>query len=241
MFPFYLQMSHLKLPPYQKPQRNSSYAGFPSVQRKSPQPQVTSFDDSFKLLVTAPLNNLTGMAMIPNDKIPSGYAPMEHQVAGHTFQVGADEIGMLTSADDQSILKPGGSAMCAAREIKFYEQLQSTTDPDIVDLRQFTAEYRGVVTLSVGNKTVKFIKLRDLSHGMLEPCVIDLKMGRRTWDPMATAEKRKTEEEKYSQCKTTVGFCIPGFQTFHIASEKYKKFGKEYGKKLDESSVMEGQ
>lgn len=45
---------------------------------------------------------------------------------------------------------------------------------------------------------------------------------------------------KYVKCKESVGFCIPGFQTFHIASGNYKKFGKEYGKKLDENSIVEG-
>lgn len=71
--------------------------------------------------------------------------------------------------------------------------------------------------------------------------VIDLKMGVRTWDPMATQEKKQAEDGKYKQCKGTVGFCIPGFQTFHIASGNYKKFGKEYGKKLNENTLVDGE
>lgn len=164
---------------------------------------------------------------------------MDHQVAGHTFHVGTDEIGMLKSNDDGSVLKPSGSPMCAAREIKFYEQLLTTTDKDILPLREFTAEYRGTQTLTLGTKTVNFIKLRDLTHGMLEPCAIDMKIGRRTWDPLATDAKRSAEDSKYVNCKNTLGFCIPGFQTFHIESGNYKKFGKEYGKKLNENTVKD--
>lgn len=77
---------------------------------------------------------------------------------------------------------------------------------------------------------------------MQEPCIIDLKMGRRTWDPLASAEKKNAEDGKYVNCKTTVGFCVPGFQTFHIANDGvYKKYGKEYGKKLNENTVKDGE
>lgn len=250
-------MSHLKLPsqlpPYQKQQRRS-YAGFPnspSSPQTTPSPTST-FATSFQLVVTAPTSSITNSsnnnisssnsfaAMSANQKIPNGFTSMDHQVAGHTFQVGTDEIGMLKSVDDGSVLKPAGSPMCAAREIKFYEQLLTTADKDILPLRDFTAEYRGTQTLNVGTKTINFIKLRDLTHGMLEPCVIDIKMGKRTWDPLATEQKREAEEGKYQMCKNTVNFCIPGFQTFHIASGNYKKFGKEYGKKLNENTVKDG-
>lgn len=235
-------MSHLKLPllpPYQKQQRKS-YAGSRSLQ-STPSP-TSNFATSFQLIVTAPTTSLNSNKMSTVDeKIPDGFVTMDHQVAGHTFIVGTDEIGMLKSIDDGSVLKPAGSPMCAAREIKFYEQLLTTTDKDILPLRDFTAEYRGTQTLAVGSKTVNFIKLRDLTHDMLEPCVVDIKMGRRTWDPLATEQKREAEESKYVDCKTTVGFCIPGLQTYHIASGIYKKYGKEYGKKLNQNTIKDGE
>ena len=76
---------------------------------------------------------------------------------------------------------------------------------------------------------------------MLEPCVIDLKMGGRTWDPLASEEKREAEDGKYVKCKSSVGFCVPGFQTYNIASGTFKKFGKEYGKKLNEETIKDGE
>lgn len=186
-------MSNLKLPPYQKSQRKS-YAGYSATdQKRSPS---SNFANSFQLLVTAPTSSLNSSSMTSSDKIPDGYTIMKYQVAGHTFQVGTDEIGLLKSVDDGSILKPGGSPMCAAREIKFYEQLLTTTDLNLQPLKEFTSEFRGTQTLNIGQKTVRFIKLQDLTHGMLEPCVIDLKMGRRTWDPMATEEKKQAEDGK---------------------------------------------
>lgn len=234
-------MSQLKLPPYQKSSQRKSYAGYSSSQNKiSPSSQPSTFTSSFQLLTTSSISNLPGMTT-SNDKLPDGYLYMDHQVAGHTFQVGTDEIGMLKSVDDGSVLKPGGSPMCASREIKFYETLMTTTDPNILPLKDFTSEYRGTQTLNVGTKTIKFIRLRDLTYSMLEPCVIDLKMGTRTWDPMATQEKKMAEDSKYKDCKETVGFCIPGFQTFHVSTGVYKKFGKDYGKKLNQNTVKDGE
>lgn len=74
---------------------------------------------------------------------------------------------------------------------------------------------------------------------MYEPCIIDIKIGKRTWDPLASAEKMLTEEEKYQACKQTVGFCIPGFQVYDIKSGRIKRYGKEYGKKLNQETVKE--
>jgi hypothetical protein len=98
-------MSHLKLPPYQKSSSRKSYAGFPSSQSASAQ---SNFSTSFNLVVTAPTSSNVSGAKMASDKIPNGYVSMDHQVAGHTFQVGTEEIGMLKSVDDGSVLKPGG-------------------------------------------------------------------------------------------------------------------------------------
>lgn len=235
-------MSNLRLPPYQSQRsQRRSYVGFPSVSSAHTQSSST-FHTSFQLLVTAPTGNVTNTTtMAVNEKIPSGYIMMDHQVAGHTFQVAGDEIGMLKSIEDASVLKPGGSPMCAAREVKFYEQLLTTTDPTILQLRDFVPEYRGTQQLPVGSKTVNFIKMKDLTQSMLEPCIIDLKMGRRTWDPLASEQKREMEDNKYQDCKNTIGFCVPGFQTYHIASGTFKKFGKEYGKKLNQNTIKDGE
>jgi hypothetical protein len=96
-------MSHLKLPPYQKSQRRS-YAGFPSSQSTA----QSNFSTSFQLVVTAPTANNTSGPKMANDKIPVGYTPMDHHVAGHKFHVGSEEIGMLKYSEDGSVLKPGG-------------------------------------------------------------------------------------------------------------------------------------
>ncbi|XP_029717201.2 inositol polyphosphate multikinase isoform X2 [Aedes albopictus] len=172
--------------------------------------------------------------------LPEGLQPMDDQVAGHAFFDTADSVGLLKSSDDASILKPAGKLLCGLREIKFYEQIQAaTTEPDLVPLRDIIPQYLGHMKLPVAGKTYEFIKLSDLTHGMLEPCIMDVKIGCRTWDPQASEEKRKAEESKYQACKQNLGFCIPGFQVYSIANGRRMRYGKDYGKKLTEVTVKD--
>lgn len=149
---------------------------------------------------------------------------------------------MLKDQHDGSVLKAAVKPICGAREIKFYECLAdgNSNDANIQAIRKFVPEYRGTVKMSFRGKSIDFIKLHDITHDMSEPCVMDIKIGKRTWDPLATPDKIQAEEQKYEMCKQNLGFCIPGFQVYDIKSGRCKRFGKEYGKKLDQNSVKEG-
>lgn len=174
-------MRKFKLPAYQR-----------SKKRISPQiSPISPFSYSYSIPFS------TGMTSLPLDQLPSGCFVLENQVAGHTFQVGTDEVGMLKSPDDASVLKPGGKKACETREINFYEQMQNETDPDIMQLKEFIPEYRGTKELLIGNRKLKFIKLVDLTFDMAEPCIIDIKMGKRTWDPLANDQKREAESVSF--------------------------------------------
>ncbi|XP_031627181.1 inositol polyphosphate multikinase isoform X2 [Contarinia nasturtii] len=172
--------------------------------------------------------------------LPRGTELLENQVAGHTFQIGTDEIGMLKDQQDGSVLKAAVKPICGLREIKFYEELmRDSTEPSIEHLRKLVPEYRGTVKMSFRGKVIDFIKLADITHDMDEPCVMDIKIGKRTWDPEATKEKILAEEQKYEACKQNLGICIPGFQVYDIKTDRIRRFGKEYGKKLDQNTVKD--
>jgi inositol-polyphosphate multikinase len=69
---------------------------------------------------------------------------------------------------------------------------------------------------------------------------MDVKIGKRTWDPLASTAKREAEDSKYKSCKENLGLCIPGFQVYSISSGKVKRYGKEYGKKLNPETIKDG-
>lgn len=148
---------------------------------------------------------------------------------------------MLRDRRNGSVLKGAAKPICGKREIQFYEGLRhNISNSSMMMLRELVPEYRGSIQIHFRGKLIEFIKLADLTHDMTEPCIMDIKIGERTWDPLATPDKIKAEEQKYAECKKTFGFCIPGFQVYDIKSSRVKRFGKEYGKKLSAEKVNDG-
>ncbi|KAM0726784.1 Inositol polyphosphate multikinase [Formica fusca] len=175
----------------------------------------------------------------PGCMFPDGLNPLKCQMAGHPFDGDRHTIGMLVCRRTGHVLKPATKVILGEREIAFYDNLKNSHDPTIVQLKKFVPCYFGTTELRIFNKRTKFLKLRDITEGMAEPCVMDIKIGRRTWDPLATPEKRATEELKYAESKRAYGFCITGFQVYCLSTGRLKKFDRDYGKKLDAKGVVE--
>ncbi|GLV34456.1 Inositol phosphate kinase 2 [Carabus blaptoides fortunei] len=170
--------------------------------------------------------------------LPDDTVPLENQVAGHMFEHGKSSIGMLKHKDE-FILKPITKPMCGERETRFYAELQTSKDPILQQLKQFVPAYHGTKTIAIGGKDVTCLVLDNITKGLKEPCIIDIKIGKRTWDPLATNDKIQNETTKYMESKRDAGFSIPGFQVRNIRDGKLYKYGKDYGKKLNGNSVKE--
>lgn len=176
-----------------------------------------------------PRNKLTMNQNQP--QLPKGICVLETQVAGHLFTNNTAALGMLKDETIGCVLKPFGKPECGARELSFYESLQNTNDPQLKKLQNFIPKFYKKIRLEVNGKDHTFFQLEDLTHGMQQPCIMDIKVGKRTWDPLASPHKCKVEEEKYARCKQVLGICLPGFQVY--TENGYKKFDRDYGKKLD--------
>ncbi|KAK0179748.1 hypothetical protein PV327_005470 [Microctonus hyperodae] len=171
-------------------------------------------------------------------QLPNGILRLETQVAGHPFDPMKNTTGMLRCCNG-CILKPGEKEILQEREIMFYEKIQSSDDSIFSELSNFTPKYYGTVEFNIMNEQVKFLKLQDITDGMMEPCVMDIKIGKRTWDPLADSEKREKEMKKYAESKEAFGFCIPGFQVYNLTTGNLTKYNKDYGKKLNAKTVIE--
>ncbi|KAM3957525.1 inositol phosphate kinase 2 [Aphomia sociella] len=161
----------------------------------------------------------------------------DRQVAGHTATKDTKYLGLL-QCNDGTILKPILKE-AQKREVEFYERLSKSTDPDLVEMRKFVPRYYGCKKVTYNGHEQEYIILEDLTKKMLEPCIMDIKIGKRTWDPLATEEKIKSEQMKYARCKQEFGFCIPGFQVYRVSTGRLHKYDKEYGKKLHGDMVRE--
>ncbi|KAL9874094.1 inositol polyphosphate multikinase [Glossina fuscipes] len=171
--------------------------------------------------------------------LPKGFCLLETQVAGHTFSSDAKALGMLKNEILGCVLKPMGKPECGERELAFYECVTDSNDPILNKVRSLIPKFYEKIKLRVNTMDHTFLKLEDLTHCIKKPCIMDIKIGKRTWDPLATAEKRDIEEKKYVQCKQKLGLCLPGFQVYSktplTQEEVLLRYGKDYGRQLNDS------
>ncbi|XP_011302409.1 inositol polyphosphate multikinase [Fopius arisanus] len=170
--------------------------------------------------------------------LPSGMRWLASQVAGHHSDLTKNRISMIET-DNGCVLKAGQREDLQLREVSFYENIKNSNESLYNELSMLTPKYYGTRELELGERRIEFIILEDMTVGMTEPCVMDVKIGERTWDPLATREKRAAEEMKYVDSKKAYGFCIPGFQVYDLSTRNLRKFGKDYGKTLNKDTIVD--
>lgn len=124
-------------------------------------------------------------------------------------------IGMLKHKDGH-ILKPLLKPIQAKTEIEFYEGI--ATSPHAA-LLSFVPKFYGTGSINLQSfskqtfftDSIKFVRkkqtasyfvylegevliLEDVAAGFEKPCIMDIKIGRQTWDPFALPSKRESEE-----------------------------------------------
>jgi len=98
----------------------------------------------------------------------------------------------------QGVSSGGGQRMRGELEAEFYAKVHAMSHP----LTALMPRFFGVQELDDGEK---YLVLEDLTCAFEEPCVLDLKMGRRSYDENASPEKVEKEKAKYPP-QEIVGF-----------------------------------
>mmetsp|Transcript_6516 Transcript_6516/g.9858 ORF Transcript_6516/g.9858 Transcript_6516/m.9858 type:complete len:479 (-) Transcript_6516:74-1510(-) len=117
-------------------------------------------------------------------------------------------------------------------------------------LSTFTAEYYGVIGQdlikedpTVGSVPLvseissnSYLLLADATVNFSKPCAIDLKMGRRSYEPDATLDKQRREISKYP-LQAVFGFRIVGMRVYDPSHPEadhlgFRKFEKSFGRSL---------
>ena len=156
----------------------------------------------------------------------------EHQVAGHKNHV-------LIKHKDM-VLKPMNKKTLFLRELKFYESVASSKLHSTHFPYQFLPPYYGVILGENGcGKRIPFLALEDVSRNYKNPCIIDIKMGRETFEPTAPLDKKMREKIKYRH-QELIGFRICGFKVFDGLSHSYHCVGKKFGRSLTPELVEHG-
>ncbi|XP_060080444.1 inositol polyphosphate multikinase-like [Ylistrum balloti] len=169
--------------------------------------------------------------------LPLGTKPLANQVAGHKYGEGKTKLGCLQH-EDGTVLKPVQGPPRGQREMDFYTTAfdENCSNKTLFNLRQFIPKFSGIVQCT-DNPNVSYLKLENLMHHLSKPSVIDIKMGKRTYDPEAPPEKIALEVAKFPPV-LKLGYQLSGMQVFDPELNKTVKYDKYYCKRLFEDTMV---
>lgn len=165
--------------------------------------------------------------------------PLPTQIAGHGSE--GDGQRAILKREDGKLLKPVQPPPKGPREAKFYLDINASKDPIDILIRQHIPKFFGIEQVGFTNGitvTEDFLVLEDVTEGLELPCIMDVKIGAKTWGPDATQKKITQESAKYIGTKIPFGFSITGMLVHSFQDpEKFKKFDKNFGKNLKTADV----
>ncbi|PAA66778.1 hypothetical protein BOX15_Mlig010127g1 [Macrostomum lignano] len=198
--------------------------------------------------------------------LPANVVRYEHQVAGHGCSTPSKSV--LYCQDEQCVYKPIQAPPKGNREAEFYEAVFANapvgSDPGserrrnlLNGLRPFLPAFHGVYRHP--ETGARYMRLEDLLSGFARPSVMDVKMGARSYEPTASAEKRESEIAKYAY-RHEIGFFVTGLRVWRsgqldgpngfdevdggnraekAADGYYERFNKRYGKEITPDNMHE--
>jgi hypothetical protein len=152
------------------------------------------------------------------------YQPMEHQTGGHSIMNGHKRCILEEKKKKKKILYKELSK----KEIIFYEKILPNSD-----FQEFTPIYYGKVRIEdkygasgkIINK-LEYLMLENFSENFQAPCIIDIKIGKRTYSKNSNNEKILREITKHP-LQSELGYRICGMQYFDNEENKYVKLYKK--------------
>lgn len=186
-----------------------------------------------------------------------------YQVAGHSSK----GVGLPSLVDDAGhFLKPCPDDRKGAAEVDFYRRVVAARDrgaemsTSLAGFARFVPAYRGTFradaagivavagddptaaharTIAAAGQRAVFLRLEDVTAGYSRPCVVDLKIGLRTFSrtghDCAYIAKRSAHDTRSGQAE--VGFKVCGMQTWEFAG---RERGARRGERADEPERKTG-
>ncbi|XP_072786984.1 inositol polyphosphate multikinase isoform X2 [Taeniopygia guttata] len=84
-----------------------------------------------------------------------------------------------------------------------------------------------------------YLKLEDVTRKFNKPCIMDVKIGQKSYDPYASAEKIQQQVSKYPLMEE-IGFLVLGMRVYHVSSDSYETQNQHYGRSLTKETVKDG-
>ncbi|KAA8540589.1 hypothetical protein F0562_024492 [Nyssa sinensis] len=159
-----------------------------------------------------------------------------HQVAGH--QAGDGQLGPLVDGSGR-FYKPLQDNGRGDDELKFYKLFSSNTGiPD--HIRRFFPVFYGTedILASDGTGLCSHLVLQDLVSNHLNPSIMDIKIGSRTWAPEFPEDYiKKCSKKDKETTGLTLGFRISGLEIYGSEESGYWKPERELVRKFSADDV----
>nr|XP_028585469.1 inositol polyphosphate multikinase [Podarcis muralis] len=170
-------------------------------------------------------------------RLLNGCVPLSHQVAGHMY--GKDKGGILQHPDG-TVLKQLQPPPRGPRELEFYNKVYAADCEDSVflELQKYLPKYYGTWSSPTAPNDL-YLKLEDVTHRFKKPCIMDVKIGQKSYDPYASAEKIKQQVSKYPLMEE-IGFLVLGMRVYRAHSDSYETQNQHYGRGLTKETVKDG-
>uniref|UniRef100_UPI0037E73701 inositol polyphosphate multikinase n=1 Tax=Semicossyphus pulcher TaxID=241346 RepID=UPI0037E73701 len=167
----------------------------------------------------------------------NGCVPLSHQVAGHKY--GVDKVGILQHPDG-TVLKQLQPPPRGPREMQFYSMVYSEDccDPCLLELQNHLPKYYGAWS-SPDSPNDLYLKLEDVTRRFVKPCIMDVKLGQRSYDPFASQEKREQQIRKYPLMEE-IGFLVLGMRVYKVCSDTFDSYDQHYGRGLLKDTIKDG-
>ncbi|KAF8770065.1 Inositol polyphosphate multikinase like protein [Argiope bruennichi] len=157
-----------------------------------------------------------------SDNLPDEVELFPYQVAGHKHGKGRLGLGILKHKNGQ-ILKPlfedNGRA---EKELSFYDSVykNSSADPLLEELKYFLPIFYGTKNIYISGKDIKYLCLEDACGAFQNPSLLDLKIGRITYDEGASKEKIGEQKAKFLHGEAS-GVRIVGMKVYDEETQIY--------------------
>ena len=165
--------------------------------------------------------------------------PFVHQVAGHGLRSTDGLLSCTANGGQPCVLKPLSSALKGFVEVSFYRHVTQQQHNSNQPLLRFLPAYHGVALLAppsfaaltgIRSSSRPYLVLSELTACYRRPCVLDVKVGTRTFDECADARKQAEELAKYP-LQAAFGFRIAGWKRWLAADgggwdERDKRWGR---------------
>ena len=83
------------------------------------------------------------------------------------------------------VLKPVQENKRGEREVQFFKTVASSTDPAVKVFADFIPQFHGVNKKVKDGKEKTFLMMENLTNNFSKACIMDIKIGTRTWGPDA--------------------------------------------------------